>query len=223
MSASETGLLLPWRITEHGEVVDANGRTVEANGFASVMNYCDAQVQSRARSAFIVEAVNAYGRTPSHAVHEPDRRLYDEDEFMADGEIEMTAAEDALAWLLIEKIGCVDDVNYTPKNAREIIAARLDLADELESAPSHAALLAEVEILRADAARYRYLKEHCSYHAAMTWEQPAEWSIGWEFQQSTPAEAYGSFDKWIDADIVRAAMVDAKNDEEDRAALEQSK
>lgn len=52
-----------------------------------------------------------------------------------------------------------------------------------------------------DAARYRFLRDNCSSHYPMTYEQPAEWSIGWEFQQATPAEAYGSFDKWIDADI----------------------
>lgn len=53
----------------------------------------------------------------------------------------------------------------------------------------------------ADARRYRYLRDHCSSHYPMSWEQPAEWSIGWEFQQSTPEQAYGSFDKWIDAEI----------------------
>ncbi|MBM7046320.1 hypothetical protein, partial [Rhizobium lusitanum] len=58
-----------------------------------------------------------------------------------------------------------------------------------------------VRELRKDALRYRYLKDHCSSFYAMTHEQPAEWSIGWEFQQSKPHEAWGSFDKWIDADI----------------------
>jgi hypothetical protein len=55
--------------------------------------------------------------------------------------------------------------------------------------------------LRKDALRYQHLKTHCSSHYPMTYEQPAEWSIGWEFQQRTPQEAWGSFDKWIDADI----------------------
>ncbi|KNY36069.1 hypothetical protein [Agrobacterium sp. SUL3] len=71
-----------------------------------------------------------------------------------------------------------------------------------------------VEGAKKDSDRYQYLKGHCSYHAAMTHEQPAEWSIGWEFQQSTPAEAYGSFDKWIDLDIEdhrkRQAEIDAE-------------
>lgn len=52
--------------------------------------------------------------------------LYDADEFMADGEIPMTAAEDTLAWLLVEKIGVVDDVGYSPKQARDIIVAAID-------------------------------------------------------------------------------------------------
>lgn len=56
---------------------------------------------------------------------------------------------------------------------------------------------------RDDAKRYRYLKEACSSHYPMTHEQPAEWSIGWEFQQRTPEERYGSFDSWIDQDIAQ--------------------
>lgn len=58
--------------------------------------------------------------------------LYDADAFMADGEVPMTAAENVLAWLLIEKIGVPDDVGYSPKQAQEIIGRRLDLARELE-------------------------------------------------------------------------------------------
>lgn len=45
---------------------------------------------------------------------------------MADGGgLEMTAAEDVLAWLLIEKIGVPDDQSYTPNQAQEIIANAL--------------------------------------------------------------------------------------------------
>ncbi len=71
---------------------------------------------------------------------------------------------------------------------------------------------AEVARLKADAMRYRYLREHCSDHYPMTHEQPAEWSIQWGFQQVNPTQAYGTFDGWIDADIARL-------DDEDRAAL----
>lgn len=68
-----------------------------------------------------------------------------------------------------------------------------------------------VRDLRKDALRYQYLKDHCSSYYPMTHEQPAEWSIGWEFQQSKPHEAWGSFDKWIDADIERQRHFDEEN------------
>lgn len=83
-----------------------------------------------------------------------------------------------------------------------------------------------VETAVKDAERYRFLKDHCSSHYPMTHEQPAEWSIGWEFQQSTPAEAHGSFDKWIDLDIEdyrkRQAAIDAEEQALDRLLAEQS-
>lgn len=70
-----------------------------------------------------------------------------------------------------------------------------------------------METLKADALRYRYLRERRSDHHPMTHEQPAEWSIQWEFQQHTPAERFGTIDGWIDRDIERL-------DEDDRALLE---
>ena len=45
---------------------------------------------------------------------------------MADSTGEMTAAEEVLVWLLIEKLGCVDDETYSPDDAQSIICARLD-------------------------------------------------------------------------------------------------
>lgn len=72
---------------------------------------------------------------------------------------------------------------------------------------------------KADAERYRYLKEACSSHYPMTHEQPAEWSIGWEFQQLRPDEAYGSFDSWIDRDIAKRAERQAKIDAEEEIAF----
>lgn len=74
-----------------------------------------------------------------------------------------------------------------------------------------------VRDLRKDSLRYQYLKDHCSSHYPMTHEQPAEWSIGWEFQQSKPHEAWGSFDKWIDADMQDFADRQAALDEGDAA------
>jgi hypothetical protein len=72
--------------------------------------------------------------TPAAPSTQADVRgdLYDPDAFMADGEVPMTAAENVLAWLLIEKIGVPDDVGYSPNQAQEIILRRLDLARELE-------------------------------------------------------------------------------------------
>ncbi|WPE19848.1 hypothetical protein [Shinella zoogloeoides] len=53
---------------------------------------------------------------------EPDQRLYDGTKPMADGgDTPMTAAEEVLAWLLVEKIGVPDDVSYSPDQAQEII------------------------------------------------------------------------------------------------------
>jgi hypothetical protein len=56
---------------------------------------------------------------------------------MADGgDIRMTAAEEVLAWILIEKIGVPDDVGYSPQEAQDIIVSRLDLAAELDEIDS---------------------------------------------------------------------------------------
>lgn len=53
-------------------------------------------------------------------------RLRSSSQPMADGgEKPMTAAEEVLAWLLVEKIGVPDDVPYSPVQAQEIIAARI--------------------------------------------------------------------------------------------------
>lgn len=67
-------------------------------------------------------------------------RLYDPDEPMADGEIRMTAAENVLGWLLIEKIGVPDDRNYSPNEAQEILVRRLDYANEMENERIRSAL-----------------------------------------------------------------------------------
>lgn len=55
-------------------------------------------------------------------------RIFDADANMADGEVRMTAAEDVLAWLLIEKLGVPDDRNYTPNEAQLLLATRIDAA-----------------------------------------------------------------------------------------------
>jgi hypothetical protein len=60
---------------------------------------------------------------PSAAASE---RLFDQNHPMADGEERMTAAEDVLAWLVIEKCGCPDDTPITPKEASDTIAGMID-------------------------------------------------------------------------------------------------
>ena len=51
---------LPWRVTEYGEVLGANGRTVVANGFATVASPGDWQNEARANAVSIVLAVNSH-------------------------------------------------------------------------------------------------------------------------------------------------------------------
>jgi hypothetical protein len=63
-----------------------------------------------------------------------DGRLYDDDAPMADGEERMTAAENVLAWLIIEKIGVPDDETYTPKEAQDILARAIDQLHTYEAA-----------------------------------------------------------------------------------------
>lgn len=53
-------------------------------------------------------------------------RLYDDQQPMASEAGEMTAAEDVIAWLIIEKIGVPDDVRYSPHQAQKIIENALD-------------------------------------------------------------------------------------------------
>lgn len=79
-----------------------------------------------------------------------------------------------------------------------------------------------VKDLRKDALRYQYLRDHCSSHYPMTHEQPAEWSIIWEFQQGKPHEAWGSFDRWIDEDIARLQSLEAAIAAEEAAEAAQS-
>jgi hypothetical protein len=65
------------------------------------------------------------------------QHLYDADHIMADGgDTPMTAAEEVLSWILIEKIGVPDDVGYSPQEAQDIIVSRLDLAAELDEIDS---------------------------------------------------------------------------------------
>ncbi|SDQ98325.1 hypothetical protein SAMN05519103_00303 [Rhizobiales bacterium GAS113] len=79
----------------------------------------------------------------------------------------------------------------------------------------------EVEQLRADAARYRYLRDHCAASYGMSYDppSPAEHTIQWQWQQSRPGEACATIDDLIDEDIAQQAEFDAEDDEPSPAPL----
>lgn len=61
------------------------------------------------------------------------RGLYDPDGLMSDGgETRMTAAEEVLAYLLVEIIGVPDDEAYSPTRAQLAIETKLQQARELD-------------------------------------------------------------------------------------------
>ncbi|MNU26963.1 hypothetical protein D3C71_153470 [compost metagenome] len=83
---------------------------------------------------FLAETVEAFEISDALA---GDARLYDADHVMADGgDSRMTAAEEVLAWILIEKIGVPDDIGYSPQEAQDIIVTRIDQAKELDEIDS---------------------------------------------------------------------------------------
>ncbi len=84
--------------------------------------------------------------------------------------------------------------------------------DIAEAADALTALQARVGELEGDALRYRYLKEHHTSNYGMTREQPAEWTLCWDWQQIRPGEEFLGVDALIDADIARL-------DDDDRALL----
>lgn len=65
-----------------------------------------------------------------------------------------------------------------------------------------------------DAARYRYLRDHCSYSYPEDRidPSPAECGISWGWQQTKPGES-ANFDRLIDRDIERQAKLDSEDDE----------
>lgn len=63
-----------------------------------------------------------------------EERLYDDNAPMADGEVRMTAAENVLAWLLIEKVGVCDDEPITPRMAQDTLALIIDGYHKYEEA-----------------------------------------------------------------------------------------
>ena len=61
--------------------------------------------------------------------------VYDPDHAMSDGsDTRMTAAEEVLAYLLIEVVGAPDDVSYSPNQAQVLLEDRLKEGRRLEEA-----------------------------------------------------------------------------------------
>jgi hypothetical protein len=59
----------------------------------------------------------------------------------------------------------------------------------------------QIEALQADSERYRYLRDHCSYHDSMQIDSPAEHGIQYQWQQATYAERDCTLNETLDAAI----------------------
>lgn len=129
-----------YTLERHGEIVWREWLTVAACAAPKPQTGWENEEKLTFEQAWEI-LCNADDRTspedyPDHALITMDElgsfmararpELYDADAFMADGEIPMTAAENVLAWLLVEKIGVVDDIGYSPNQAREIIVASIE-------------------------------------------------------------------------------------------------
>lgn len=102
-------------------------------------------------------------------------------------------------------------IDYLRGNTIAGIAAAMQAPDADLTARVET-LQARVGELEGDALRYRYLKEHHTSNYGMTREQPAEWTLCWDWQQIRPGEEFLGLDALIDADIARL-------DDDDRALL----
>lgn len=93
-------------------------------------------------------------------------------------------------------------------------AARIDASPSSSPSPAvrDAPLSADIA---QDAARYRYLREHCSYHYGMDVVEPspAEWGIQWQFQQTKPGEQYETIGSLIDREIEQVAELADEDDD----------
>lgn len=50
----------PWNVDEYKSIVDSEGNTISANGFAMVMSYGEEQKKAQANAAHIVKCVNMH-------------------------------------------------------------------------------------------------------------------------------------------------------------------
>jgi hypothetical protein len=71
----------------------------------------------------------------------------------------------------------------------------------------------EVNALRADAERYRWLRDECGRSFGMGIDSPAEHSIVWLWQQAIPDEANWTLERALDAAIDAARGVVTNNGE----------
>jgi len=123
--------------------------------------------------------------TPPAPTAAVDGRLYDDTAPMADGEIEMTAAENVLAWLIIEKIGVPDDETYSPKEAQDILARAIDQLHGYEDAAALSPGTADIPDWEPVSWQHRY--KHNNPNAI--------WSEWGEHQP-----ALSSYPDWIEED-----------------------
>ena len=93
--------------------------------------------------------------------------------------------------------GWIDDLR---KENKALLKANLDCIDHFN------ALKADYDALKADAERYRWLKDNRSYAYAMQPDSPAECGIEFQWQQCSYEERNWNIDSAIDDEISRAAI-----------------
>ena len=99
----------------------------------------------------------------------------------------------------------------TPDSARIAREMHTDyrsasLDDVIRRVDECMALRSEVQALKADAERYRWLKDNRSYAYAMQPDSPAECGIEFQWQQCSYEERNWNIDSAIDDEISRAAI-----------------
>lgn len=124
------------------------GSTNDADDFKAIVgeldNFAWSRVMGRANGRDLyaemrdlrsrAEAAESRAATQAARIAELEAeaaRLRDDQQHMACEVGAITAAEDVLTWLLVEKIGVPDDVAYTPRQAQDIIASALSSTSPL--------------------------------------------------------------------------------------------
>lgn len=110
-------------------VNERNGQTWVRNSVGEILRDL---TREAARANAAISERDENGRAAKRRQDFIDR-LRDDKQPMADNSGEITAAEDVLTWLLIEKLTCSDDRSYTPHEAQKIVATALDERDTLKA------------------------------------------------------------------------------------------